>query len=117
MGDNLTKRRGKIIFSNELLEIPSKENFTAIYSNFFPYAITENYSTPNTIAMWGYSPHFKEIEEWQGIPQYEMMFYRDESGIVFDGMVEVTDNIESDVPKEINVNFLKKYYDNGFKIW
>ena len=87
----LRNNRGVVVFSREILtEHPTEEIMKAVFSNFFPVA-TENDHSFNMYAkikMYGYSQHFREINEGEVIPEYEIVMIQDENGVRFDKMVE-----------------------------
>ena len=91
---NLKKRRGMVMFRREfLMDNPLEENLREIFSNFFPIN-SENvhsYYFYDHIKMTGLSKHFRELEEGEKIPQYDMIFITDRNklSIEFSRMVEI----------------------------
>jgi len=87
----LSKNRGMVVFSREMLtKEPTEDEMKAIFSNFFPIAIENehSYNLYQNLKMYGYSQHFREVEEGEVCPKYEMFFRRDENGVHFEEMVE-----------------------------
>lgn len=85
-------RRGQIHFSKEMIfENPSAEELKLIFTNFFPVSIVQDHRTVfyNTVVMYGLSPHFREIEETEPIPEYQIYFKLDELGTHFDRIEEI----------------------------
>ena len=90
--ENLRKHRGMIIFSREFLtQNASEETLKEIFSNFFPMAMESDHSFSmyEKIRMYGYSPHFREIEETERCPEYEMRMTFDSQGGKFEKMIEI----------------------------
>ena len=90
------KRRGVIIFTDKYLFENINENVLhAIFSNFFPLAMQGDHSTGigSKRKMYGFSKHFREIDEGEIAPEYEMVLKSTLSdgveGVEFVKMVEV----------------------------
>ncbi len=87
----LRNNRGMVVFSREFLtERPTEDFLKAVFSNFFPVAIENDHTfyMYDKIKMYGYSQHFKEINEGEVTPEYEIIMVQDENGVRFDKMVE-----------------------------
>jgi hypothetical protein len=95
---NLSKCRGKVIITKDWLfnDQTNKKYLKAIFSNFYPCGIEPNYSTmwDESLLYYGYSEFFREVEDYESTPQYEMRFASkvldDEEIITFDGVNEIT---------------------------
>lgn len=89
--DTLHKKRGMIAFSREFLTYhPTEQFLKVVFSNFFPIAMENDHSfcAYDKIKMFGYSPHFREINDEERTPEYEIFITHDENGDHFNGMVE-----------------------------
>ena len=88
---NLLKKRGTIIFNKHFLLDDDGELLKIIYSNFYPLAIESkhSYNLYDDLKMTGFSEHFRELDEGDIIPTYNMVVFRDENGTIFKEMVEV----------------------------
>jgi hypothetical protein len=88
---NFRKKRGIIVFTIDGINNMPEDLMKEIYSNFFPVAI----ETPQiggfhkSIVMFGYSPNFKEIEDSDSVPQYNIKLEKTETGMKFEKMIEV----------------------------
>jgi hypothetical protein len=87
----LRKNRGMVVFNREFLtDNPTEDFFKVVFSNFFPVAIQDDhvFGEYSRIKMYGYSQHFREIEEGEAAPEYEIFVMRDGDRLKFDKMVE-----------------------------
>ena len=92
----LSKNRGMVIFNREILtKDPTEDELKAIFSNFYPIAIENehSYNLYQNLKMFGYSQHFREVEESEICPKYKMFFRRDENGLHFEKMVELVEQL------------------------
>lgn len=90
--DTLHKKRGMIAFSREFLTYhPTEQFLKEVFSNFFPIAMENDHSfcAYDKIKMFGYSPHFREINDEERTPEYEIFITHDENGDHFNRMVEI----------------------------
>jgi hypothetical protein len=87
----LRKNRGMVVFSREFLtDNPTEDFLKVVFSNFFPVAMQDDHTFGEygRIKMYGYSQHFREIEECEAAPEYEIFVMRDGGSLRFDKMVE-----------------------------
>jgi hypothetical protein len=78
----LSKRKGKLIVSRELILESSGQVLKEIFSNFFPIDADRhhNFNYWDSILYYGISPHFEEVEEACIAPEYEIVLDIDEDG-------------------------------------
>lgn len=78
---DLSKKRGFIVIDRDTLnKQPTEEFLKLIFSVFFPVAM-ENYHVYNMydgLKMYGFSKHFRDVNEGEIIPEYEMILTFDE---------------------------------------
>ena len=89
---DLKKRRGRIVITREVLDDPNEKALRAMFLNFFPVATENNhdYNMYGAVTFYGYSPHFREVEEGELMPEYIVTFERRENGeILFKEVEEV----------------------------
>jgi hypothetical protein len=83
---NLKNKRGLVIFDKSLtFNEPDLDLLKAVFSNFYPIAIEPDhtFSMYGKLKMYGYSEHFREVEEDVIIPSYEFIFTRDGNGNIY----------------------------------
>lgn len=93
---DLSKNRGIIILDRKMLtDNPTENELKEIFSNFFPIAIENDhsYNLYQNLKMYGYSQHFRKIEEGEKCPEYVIYLIRDKNGTHFHKMVEQSQNI------------------------
>ena len=92
-GRNLIKNRGIVVFNRAMLlnDFPFENILKVIFANFFPVAIEAEHSLNmyEEIKMYGYSQHFREVEEGENAPHYKLVLYISKNEIRFDKMVEL----------------------------
>jgi hypothetical protein len=76
----LTKRKGRLIVSRQLILQSNQQVLKEIFSNFFPIDADRNHNNNFWDPIYGISPHFEEVEEACVIPEYEIVLDIDESG-------------------------------------
>lgn len=84
MKNNILKNRiGKIIISDVIIKEFEKDFLLAktLFSNFYPIRIVETYDFISEY--YGYSKHFREVDENGHIPQYEAIFKSFRKGDVY----------------------------------
>jgi hypothetical protein len=89
--NSLRFRRGSIKLSGDYLERGSLEEIKVIFSIFYPKWITPCYETARgDFNYYGYSEHFREIEDAVKAPEYMIWFKTLTDGsIIFDKVEEV----------------------------
>ena len=90
--ENLANKRGYVSFSRySLTNNPQEDVLKEIFSNFFPIAIENDHTCDlyYGLKMFGYSKHFREINELEPCPKYEMQLITDENGVHFNKMIEL----------------------------
>src|SRR5690554_3735433 len=77
---SLSKRKGRLIVSRQLILEASEQVLKEIFSNFFPIDADRyhNHNYWDSILYYGISPYFEEVEEACIIPEYEMVLDTDE---------------------------------------
>lgn len=73
------KNRKGIIKINQLFIEDNKEDLLKVFSKFIPVAMDANVLV-RQLAYWGYSPEFRELKEGEAIPEYDVLFIRNEDG-------------------------------------
>lgn len=88
--ENLKKRRGIVKFVSSIANNPTESKMRAIFHNFFPFAIESDHSfcMYGGLIMYGFSPHFREVEENEEVPEYAIWFKVVDDLDQFDKMVE-----------------------------
>ena len=78
----LSKRKGKLIVSRELILESNGQILKEIFSNFFPIDADRHHNLNywDSISYFGISPHFEEVEEACIVPEYEIVLDIDEDG-------------------------------------
>ena len=74
--------KGRIKFDKILLEemMEHEDSAKAVFSNFYPYAIFDEFGNNNFVTYYGYSEHF-DINDIGIINKYDMMFIKNTDGI------------------------------------
>jgi hypothetical protein len=90
---NLLNKIGKIKIAGELIfETPEEKILKALFSNFYPVSTEIDHSCGwnRDVYFYGYSEHFRDIEDGKVIPAYDFVFKRDEKGdVFFDSCIEL----------------------------
>lgn len=89
---DLTKRKGFIVINREkFYEPPNQKSLQALYSVFYPIAIeVENeIGFYKTLRLYGYSQYFREVENEEEIPQYEINLIEENNKIKVEEINEV----------------------------
>lgn len=73
------KNRKGIIKINQPFIEHNKEALLKVFSKFIPVNIDANILICQSV-YWGYSPEFRELKEGEAIPEYDVLFIRNEDG-------------------------------------
>lgn len=81
-GSTLFNRKGKLIVSRQLILEAKESTLREIFTNFFPIDADRHhqYQYWDSIAYYGVSPHFEEVEEACVAPEYDIVLDTDEDG-------------------------------------